>query len=233
MNQILQTSQGKVAGTAKSSTAIEAYVERFEAAYASILVCLKAANEIGDAIYECLKTDDISTPQALGANKIDRLLSKIDDAHVIAATAKFNFVSGDMPSYDLVGTGSTDSVIIASENMELNGPILKFDGDYLKTLDAKPAAQRALLDECRSIHKLAFNRLLDAEKKIKAHTMLLKKMFGSQNAASANIQDKVQTGMTSDAAKLKALQIQQELNEKAVPVASGAPTSLLKLFSDN
>jgi len=157
------------------------------------------------------------------------LLRQISDAVNNAEFDGANLLDGSLPSgiKFLANANATSFITLASKDMSLGGSIITIPSTA--TLNTLTAAATVLTQIANSIVNVnsALGDMGAQSKQISAHNTFVSKLSDVLQTGISNLVD---ADMAKEAARLQALQVQQQLGAQALSIANAAPQIILSLF---
>jgi len=157
------------------------------------------------------------------------LLRQITDQVNNAEFDGANLLDGSLPSgiRFLANANATSFITLAAKNMSLGGSIITIPSTA--TLTTIAAAATVLTQIANSIVNVnsALGDMGAQAKQITAHNLFVSKLSDVLQTGIGNLVD---ADMPKEAARLQALQVQQQLGAQALSIANTAPQIILSLF---
>jgi flagellin len=157
------------------------------------------------------------------------LLRQITDAVNNAEFDGANLLDNSLPSgiRFLANANATSFITLAAKDMSLGGSIITIPSTAsLTTLTAAAAVLTQIANSIVNVNS-ALGDMGAQSKQIAAHNTFVSKLTDVLQTGISNLVD---ADMAKEAARLQALQVQQQLGAQALSIANAAPQIILSLF---
>lgn len=207
---------------------------------ATLSVAAAGAEFVSDTLKDMKQLAILGTNGAVDFSQIEaQLAQKTDQINSIISSSQFN--GANLLKSDVNGTGATSLAVPAALD-SANGTLTTIDVDTLdlenspsfdinnRTAVTDTASARTALGEIEGFLQFAVEgaaRLGAAASRVTDQQSVLSKQA---DATKQGLSALIDTNMEEAAARLKALQVEQQLGLTAVSIANSAPTTLLALY---
>jgi len=154
-----------------------------------------------------------------------QITDAVNNAEFDGANLLNNSIAGGIRF--LANANATSFITLAAKNMSLGGSIITIPSTA--TLTTLTAAATVLTQIANSISNVnsALGDMGAQSKQITAHSTFVSKLSDVLQTGISNLVD---ADMAKEAARLQALQVQQQLGAQALSIANAAPQIILALF---
>lgn len=207
---------------------------------ATLSVAAAGAEFVSDTLKDMKQLAVLGTNGAVDFSQIEaQLAQKTNQINSIISSSQFN--GANLLKSDVDGTGATSLAVPAALD-SANGTLTTIDVDTLdlenspsfdinnRTAVTDTASARTALGEIEGFLQFAVEgaaRLGAAASRVTDQQSVLSKQA---DATKQGLSALIDTNMEEAAARLKALQVEQQLGLTAVSIANSAPTTLLALY---
>jgi flagellin len=171
----------------------------------------------------------LSTSQRSGLNtSFQTLLGQISDTVANAGFDGANILDGSSTSLQfLANPDGSQQISLSGVNLSLGGPLLPFT--QTSTINTATAANTVLNQLSTAIPAVntALGLLGSQSSQIGSHSSLISQYSDTLNSS---VGDLVDANLSSESARLQALQVQQQLGVQTLQLANSTPQVILSLF---
>jgi flagellin len=127
----------------------------------------------------------------------------------------------------LATSDASQTVTLSTPNLSLGGAIVTFGSTASISTAAAASAMMAQIDASIANVTTALANIGDQAKLITSHIQLVSNLSG---VLQAGVADLINTDSAADSARLKALQVAQQIGQQSLSIANSTPQVLLALF---
>jgi flagellin len=158
---------------------------------------------------------------------VDQLLSQIDSVANAAEFNGTNFIKATPDSANLLASMDRSSGTLAVQTIAVTGSDLTTTGLSVNALDVTSATALADVETAISTSSAAAAQFGSVQNRLEIQSDFVTALG---DALTAGVGSLVDANMQEEAARLSALQVQQQLGVQSLSIANQAPQSILTLF---